>query len=81
MLDRLLHHSQVIQIQGESYRLKDKRKAGIVGSRTEKETVTPGWTALELYEGSTRPSLLNSRWVPFQAANWGTFKPALTMFL
>ena len=41
MLDRLLHHSQVIQIQGESYRLKDKRKAGIVGSRTGKETVTP----------------------------------------
>lgn len=41
MLDRLLHHSQVIQIQGESYRLKDKRKAGIVGSRTEKETVVP----------------------------------------
>ena len=41
MLARLLHHSQVIQIQGESYRLKDKRKAGIVGSRTGKETVTP----------------------------------------
>ena len=30
MLDRLLHHSHVIQIQGESYRLKDKRKAGVV---------------------------------------------------
>lgn len=30
MLDRLLHHSHVIQIQGESYRLKDKRKAGLV---------------------------------------------------
>lgn len=41
MLDRLLHHSQVIQIQGESYRLKDKRKAGIVGYRREKETITP----------------------------------------
>jgi len=26
-----LHHAQVIQIQGESYRLKDKRKAGIIG--------------------------------------------------
>ena len=31
MLDRLLHHAQVVQIQGESYRLKDKRKAGIIG--------------------------------------------------
>lgn len=31
MLDRLLHHSHVIQIRGESYRLKDKRKAGVIG--------------------------------------------------
>ena len=30
LLDRILHHSQVIQIKGDSYRLKDKRKAGIV---------------------------------------------------
>lgn len=30
MLDRLLHHSHVIQVQGDSYRLKDKRKAGIL---------------------------------------------------
>lgn len=34
MLDRLLHHSQVIQINGESYRLKDKRKAGLIGARS-----------------------------------------------
>jgi DNA replication protein DnaC len=37
MLDRLLHHSHVVQIQGESYRLKEKRKAGIIGQRTGKE--------------------------------------------
>lgn len=30
MLDRLLHHSHVIQIKGESYRLKDKKKAGLL---------------------------------------------------
>ena len=30
MLDRILHHSHVIQIRGDSYRLKDKRKAGII---------------------------------------------------
>lgn len=30
MLDRLLHHSHVIQIRGDSYRLKDKRKAGVI---------------------------------------------------
>lgn len=29
MLDRLLHHCHVVQISGESYRLKDKRRVGI----------------------------------------------------
>jgi DNA replication protein DnaC len=32
MLDRLLHHSTIINIAGESYRLKDKRKAGIIAT-------------------------------------------------
>jgi DNA replication protein DnaC len=30
MLDRLLHHSTVVAIQGDSYRLKDKRRAGLL---------------------------------------------------
>ena len=29
LLDRLLHHAHVVQIQGESYRLREKRKAGV----------------------------------------------------
>ena len=32
MLDRLLHHAHIVNIQGESYRLKDKRKAGLFPS-------------------------------------------------
>lgn len=28
LLDCLLHHAQIVQIAGESYRLKDKRKGG-----------------------------------------------------
>ena len=32
MLDRLLHHCHVIQISGESYRLRNKKKAGILPS-------------------------------------------------
>src|SRR5215813_11392140 len=32
ILDRLLHHSHTLLIQGESYRLKQKRKAGLLGS-------------------------------------------------
>ncbi|BBO59029.1 IS21-like element helper ATPase IstB [Mycoavidus sp. B2-EB] len=33
MLDRLLHHAHVVQLKGESFRLKDKRKAGIIQPR------------------------------------------------
>jgi DNA replication protein DnaC len=29
MLDRILHHSIIVNINGESFRLKDKRKAGV----------------------------------------------------
>lgn len=32
ILDRLLHHSHTLMIQGESYRLKQKRKAGVLGN-------------------------------------------------
>ena len=37
MLDRLLHHAHIVQIQGDSYRLKDKRKAGVI-KKTETES-------------------------------------------
>lgn len=37
LLDRLLHHSTVLNIQGESYRLKDKRKAGLIAARHQGE--------------------------------------------
>jgi DNA replication protein DnaC len=32
--DRLMHHATVVQITGESYQLKDKRRAGVM---TKKE--------------------------------------------
>ena len=32
ILDRLLHHSHTLLIQGESYRLKQKKRAGLIGS-------------------------------------------------
>ena len=34
ILDRLLHHATTLNIRGNSYRLKDKLKAGLI--RTEK---------------------------------------------
>ena len=34
MLDRLLHHAHVIQIRGESYRLRHARQSGLLGGQT-----------------------------------------------
>jgi DNA replication protein DnaC len=34
ILDRLLHHSQVITIRGDSYRLREKRRAGLIKAAT-----------------------------------------------
>ncbi len=33
ILDRLLHHSHTLLITGESYRLREKRKNGLIRSR------------------------------------------------
>ena len=37
MLDRILHHATVVQISGDSYRLKDKRRAGIMAKPAKKK--------------------------------------------
>lgn len=37
MLDRLLHHAHVIQCRGNSYRLKDKLRAGIINELKEEK--------------------------------------------
>ena len=37
MLDRLLHHAHIVQVTGDSYRLKDKRKAGQTARRVTPE--------------------------------------------
>ena len=35
ILDRLLHHSTTVNIRGESYRLKERRRAGLIGGREQ----------------------------------------------
>ena len=37
ILDRLLHHSHVITIKGESYRLKEKKRSGLLQNKVNKE--------------------------------------------
>ena len=36
ILDRLLHHSHVLNIRGESYRLREKRKSGLIRTQSER---------------------------------------------
>ena len=38
ILDRLLHHSHTLMISGDSYRLKQKRKAGFFGGTVPTKT-------------------------------------------
>ena len=38
ILDRLLHHSHVITIRGDSYRLREKRRAGLLKAAVQPET-------------------------------------------
>lgn len=40
MLDRLLHHAHVIQIRGDSYRLRDARQSGLIGSKANGSQAT-----------------------------------------
>ena len=43
LLDRLLHHVHIVQISGESYRLKDRKKVGHlkVAAASQAAAVTP----------------------------------------
>lgn len=40
ILDRLLHHSHVLNIRGESYRLREKKRAGLFGGLLAPQEVT-----------------------------------------
>ncbi|MEN6336906.1 MAG: ATP-binding protein, partial [Phycisphaerales bacterium] len=39
--DRLLHHSTTVNIRGESYRLKDRRRAGLLARSEEEGRASP----------------------------------------
>jgi DNA replication protein DnaC len=40
ILDRLLHHSITVNIRGDSYRLREKLKAGLLKSKVVSETAS-----------------------------------------
>lgn len=41
ILDRLLHHSHVITIRGDSYRLREKRRSGLLPKTAQAAQPTP----------------------------------------
>lgn len=48
ILDRLLHHSTVINIKGESYRLKEKLRAGLIRKQLDSSTTEGGELSVAL---------------------------------
>jgi DNA replication protein DnaC len=42
ILDRLLHHATTVNIKGESYRLREKKKAGLLGRRSKPADLDEG---------------------------------------
>jgi len=43
VIDRLLHYSTTVNIRGESYRLKDKKRAGVFSTATSHAREPPTW--------------------------------------
>jgi DNA replication protein DnaC len=41
ILDRLLHHSHVVTIRGDSYRLREKRRSGLLKPAPEPNALVP----------------------------------------
>ena len=54
ILDRLLHHSTTINIRGESYRLKDRRKAGLFPRAEEGSARTAPFPSPEMLQNGPR---------------------------
>lgn len=51
ILDRLLHHSHILNIRGESYRLKEKRQAGLFSSHHVLGATPDGQTTTDRIAG------------------------------
>lgn len=58
ILDRLLHHSTTVNIRGDSYRLKDKRRSGLVQKTEQAQLVSPVSDLSDYVAGSEEKSRL-----------------------
>jgi hypothetical protein len=84
ILDRLLHHGSIVNLRGESYRLKDKRRAGLIGSATDlRERRTSGQPDRDRslqakYESRFLPTTSKPAIWNFQPEILGNLKPEMT---
>ncbi len=80
ILDRLLHHSHIITIKGESYRLREKRRAGIVRPRASGHHLEPhprGVSSASAYGLRSRhPTGSYNKGVNIRVAGWVNFHVA-----
>jgi len=65
ILDRLLHHATTINIKGEGYRLRENRKAGLLGSTNQKKEESES-------EGSELQDVNGSQDLKLETATKGT---------
>src|ERR1700756_2763666 len=80
ILDRLLHHSTTINIRGESYRLKDRRKAGLVPPRGKEGAEAAARSlASDSVRGQGGP-FMRFRGGEFSTGTMGNFQPELPPF-
>lgn len=56
ILDRLLHHSHVLTIRGDSYRLRAKRKSGLIKTLSAGDGAVVGSASLHAVTGGDQPT-------------------------
>jgi len=66
ILDRLLHHCTTINIRGESYRLKDRRRAGLL-PRSEQGTALTQPSAVSSASAPPKRAAYRLRWAPLRS--------------
>ena len=87
ILDRLPHHSTTVNIRGESYRLKDRRKAGLVPPQ-EQERPRPrrqirdlqGWGIFDRRNGEFSSGVDKSARVKIPQPVGGSFAPQVRLW-
>src|SRR5207302_8385957 len=81
ILDRLLHHSTTSNIRGESYRLKDRRRAGLVPPRGQEGAAAPTSLASDSASPKTRQKTAlgsapsEAKEAPFRGSGVRNFRP------